>query len=187
MNPGLSRRFAIEDAFQFKDYTEAELLQALEFKLKEHDLTATDAAKKVAMDNLNRARNRPNFGNIGEVENLLNQAKIRYQARQALLPVDQRSPDAPFEREDFDPEHDRNEHAATNLLRLFADVVGCDQIVEKLGNWQKMAKNMKALGKDPRDYIPTNFVFKGPPGTALFVFSVRFDSHFRDWQDDYCS
>lgn len=118
------------------------------------------------MDVLNRAKTRPNFGNIGEVENLLNRAKTRYQERQALLPLAQRPADAPFEPVDFDADHDRNSHAATNLAKLFEDVVGCDQIVEKLGNWQKMAKNLKVLGKEPRDHIPTNFIFKGPPGTG---------------------
>jgi hypothetical protein len=148
----------------FDDYTDSELLQALDWKLKDQDLTATDAAKAVAIEVLSRARNRPNFGNIGEVENLLTQAKIRYQERQASLPFDRRSPDAPFERQDFDPEFDRSEHAATNLARLFEDVVGCEEIIEKLSRWQQMARNMKAQSRDPRDYIPTNFVFKGPPG-----------------------
>lgn len=154
----------MDDAFQFADYTESELSQALEMKLKEHDLTATAAAKTVALDVLNRLRNRPNFGNIGAVENLLNQAKMQYQRRQGALPAEQRSPDAPFEPTDFDPKYDRNDHAATNLVKLFEDVVGCEEIVAKLGKWQNMAGNMKKLGKDPRDYIPTNFVFKGPPG-----------------------
>lgn len=162
----MARRFAIEDAFEFHDYTDSELLQALDWKLADQDLTATDAAKTVAIEVLGRARNRPNFGNIGAVENLLTQAKGRYQARQMSLPVEERSPDAPFEPQDFDPEFNRNEHAATNLEKLFEDVVGCEDIVEKLGKWQRMAQNMKAQSRDAREFIPTNFVFKGPPGES---------------------
>ena len=65
-------------------------------KLKEADLSATEEAKTVAIEILGRLRNRPNFGNIGEVENLLSRAKTRYQQRQAQLPTSERRPDAPF-------------------------------------------------------------------------------------------
>ena len=139
-------------------------MQALELKLKDQDLTATDAAKTVAMEVLGRARNRPHFGNIGEVENLLTEAKTRYQGRQATLSPKQQSPDAPFEPQDFDPDFNRNENAETNLERLFADVVGSGDVVRKLGGYQRMAKTMKARGLDYRATVPTNFVFKGPPG-----------------------
>ncbi|KZT25319.1 P-loop containing nucleoside triphosphate hydrolase protein [Neolentinus lepideus HHB14362 ss-1] len=165
-NPGLSRRFAIEDAFNFEDYTDAELMMALDWKLMEQDLTATDKAKTVAIETLSRLRNRPNFGNIGEVDNLLGQAKLRYQSRQAVLPPHERTLDAPFEPDDFDPEWARVETATVRLSNLFEDVVGCDAIVEKLEGWQTMAKRLKARGKDPRNHIPTTFVFKGSPGTG---------------------
>lgn len=169
MNPGLKRRFALEDAFQFDDYSDSELRDALDWKLKVQDLTATDVAKDVAIDVLSRARNRPNFGNIGEVENMLSQAKTRFQKRQASLPADKRSPVAPFEPEDFDPDFKRGENAAINLAKLFEDVVGCEDTVKKLGEYQQMAHSMKALGMDPRDSVPTNFIFKGPPGTVSIV------------------
>ncbi|CAL1701681.1 unnamed protein product [Somion occarium] len=166
VNPGLARRFAIENAFQFDDYSDSELLQALEWKLKDGDLSATESAKRVAIEVLSRLRNRPNFGNIGEVENILGQAKVRYQQRQATLPVSERRADAPFEPQDFDPQYDRHEHATANLAELFEDTVGCDEIISKLAQYQQMAKRLKKQGKDPRDIIPTNFVFKGPPGTG---------------------
>lgn len=154
----------MENAFRFDDFSDDELLEALEWKLDDQDLTATDAAKNVAKDVLNRLRNRPNFGNVGEVENLLGQAKLRYQQRQGTLPVEQRSPDAPFEPEDFDPDYNRDEHAATNLVKLFEDIVGCDNIIKKMEGYQRMAINMKAMAMDFRGQIPTNFIFKGPPG-----------------------
>ncbi|KAF8578762.1 P-loop containing nucleoside triphosphate hydrolase protein [Ramaria rubella] len=166
VNPGLARRFAIEDAFHFHDYSDAELRQALEWKLKDQDLSATEMAKDVAIEVLSRARNRPNFGNIGEVENLLTQTKMRYQQRQATLPIGKRSSDAPFEPPDFDPDHDRGLHSTSNLVKLFEDVTGCQDVVEKLRKYQIMAQSLKACGKDPRSFVPTNFVFKGPPGTG---------------------
>ncbi|KAF8523922.1 P-loop containing nucleoside triphosphate hydrolase protein [Hysterangium stoloniferum] len=166
VNPGLSRRFAIDNAFHFDDYSDSELAQALDLKLKDQDLTATDHAKQVALEVLSRARNRPNFGNIGAVENLLSEAKMRYQDRQGKLPVHQRSPDAPFEPTDFDPKYDRGKNAGANLAKLFSDVVGSEDIVKKLSGWQTMAENLKKRNRDPRLTVPTTFIFKGPPGTG---------------------
>ena len=167
MNPGLSRRFAIEDAFRFEDFTDQELLAILNLKLKQQDLDATAEAKSVAIDILGRARNRPNFGNGGEVENLLGKAKGNYQARQSKLPVAERSYDVVFEPIDFDLEFNRAENSGVNLAKLFEDVVGCEKIVKKLEEYQNIARVIKSQGKDPREareLIPTNFVFKGPPG-----------------------
>ena len=166
VNPGLSRRFDIENAFHFDDFTDSELLMILNSKLKTQDLGATDAAKDVAIQVLSRARNRPNFGNGGEVENLLSQAKGRYQTRQASLPSYEKSLDVIFEPHDFDPNFDRDAHASDNLEKLFEDVVGCEDIILKLGDYQRIARTMKARGMDTRDSIPTNFIFKGPPGKA---------------------
>lgn len=132
-------------------------MKALELKLKLQNLTATDAAKGVAIQVLSRARNRPNFGNIGEVENMLSAAKIRYQKRTT-------SPDGPFEPEDFDPDYRRNENAAGNLADMFKDIVGCEKVVEKLARFQKMAQTCKSQDMDPCEMIPMTFVFKGPPG-----------------------
>jgi len=138
-------------------------LEALNWKLKSQDRTATDAAKKVAIEVLARQRQRPNFGNIGEVENQLSAARMRYQERQSSLPLSERSPNAPFEPQDFDPGFDRSKDAASNLATLFEDMVGAEEIIAKLRKWQQMAKVRKAMGKDLQ-MIPTNFVFKGPPG-----------------------
>jgi len=138
-------------------------MKVLEFKLKDQDLSATDDAKEVARELLSRMKNRPNFGNAGEVENLLGQAKARYQKRVASIPASQRM-DVVFEPQDIDPDFDRGQNASANLAKMFADVVGCDEVVRKLDGYQKIAKAMKEKGLDMRTQIPSNFVFKGPPG-----------------------
>jgi hypothetical protein len=187
----LSRRFAIENAFHFDDFSDTELLEVLNVKLKDQDLGATAGAKTVAIEVLSRSRNRPNFGNAGEVENLLGQAKTRYQTRQALLPVDERNFDVVFDSQDFDPDYDRSAHASTNLRKLFEDVVGCEDIVRRLGEYQQIAGALKARNIDARGEVPMNFVFKGPPGMCgnlrgckNTISLVRFP---RYWQDDHRS
>ena len=113
---------------------------------------------------LGRGRNRPNFGNAGEVENLISEAKTRSVRRRHQIPAAERPGDIIFEPQDFDPDHKRSENAATNLAKLFEDVVGCDDIVQQLSNYQQIAAVCKARDMDPREQIPTNFVFTGPPG-----------------------
>jgi hypothetical protein len=164
VNPGLARRFAIENAFRFEDFNDSELREIMDYKLKIQDLSATDAAKDVAIEVLSRSRNRPNFGNAGELENLLSIAKNNFQKRMSHLPYSARSPDISFEPQDFDLDYERSANAASNLKELFKDVVGCDKIVNQLEGYQRIAHASKEQGRDPRDLIPTNFVFKGPPG-----------------------
>ena len=158
-------RFAIENAFRFEDFTNDELLEILNLKLKSQDLQATDEAKSVAIDVLSRGRNRPNFGNAGEIENQLGLAKDRHQRRQSAKDTSKRSPHIVFEPIDFDPDYNREAQASANMDTLFEGVVGCEDVILKLKGYQQVARGMKAQGRDPRGMIPTNFLFKGPPGT----------------------
>ena len=52
---GLSRRFSIEDAFKFEDFSSEELLEILNMKLKQQNLDATPEAKSVALEVLERS------------------------------------------------------------------------------------------------------------------------------------
>ncbi|KAI9764249.1 MAG: hypothetical protein M1839_005972 [Geoglossum umbratile] len=163
VNPGLSRRFPLDACFVFEDFTDAELRQILDLKLKDQGFKATDQAKHVALDVLRRARNRPHFGNAGEVDILLNAAKMRHQQR---LSKEKPKNSATFEAKDFDTDFDRGERAETNIQMLFKDVVGCEDIVSQLQGYQRTVANMKARDVDPREQIPFNFLFRGPPGTG---------------------
>ena len=164
MNPGLSRRFKIEDAFNFEDFTEEELARILDLKLKKQDLDATDPAKKVAIEHLARMKMRPNFGNAGEVENLITQAKTRVLERRNKLSASERPSDIVFTPEDFDPDFNREAKAAANLAKLFEDIIGHESVLQRLSNYQQMASVCRLRDLDPRDQIPMNFVFTGPPG-----------------------
>ncbi|KIJ16089.1 hypothetical protein PAXINDRAFT_132700, partial [Paxillus involutus ATCC 200175] len=153
VNPGLARRFAIENAFTFEDFTESQLMEIFDYKLKKQDLDATDDAKQVARDLLSRMKDRPNFGNAGEVENLLGLSKDRYQKRMSSVPAHLRS-DVVFEPQDIDPDFNRSQNASANLAKMFEDVVGCGDVIQKLDKYQKIARTMKAQGLDMRKQIP---------------------------------
>ncbi|KAI5828139.1 P-loop containing nucleoside triphosphate hydrolase protein [Schizophyllum commune Tattone D] len=165
-NPGLARRFQLDDAFHFEDFSMPELMQILDQKMRKQEVGATDAAKKVAEEVLSRSRNRPNFGNGGEVENLLGKAKQAYQTRHKKVPIAKRPIDTVFEPVDFDKDFDRASKAGENLTKMFEGIIGCDHIIEKLRDCQNIYQVRKAQGKDPREVIPMSYVFKGPPGTG---------------------
>ncbi|KAF1998618.1 P-loop containing nucleoside triphosphate hydrolase protein [Amniculicola lignicola CBS 123094] len=177
VNPGLARRFPLDSAFVFEDFTDSELRQILELKLKDVGFDATDQAKNVAMDMLQRARNQPNFGNAGEVDILLDKAKALHQKH---MSAGKSKHQDTFDAIDFDPEFERGERAATNLPLLFKDVVGCDDLIEQLQGYQTTAANMKKLGMDPREQIPFNFLFKGPPGTGKTTTAGKMGKVFYD-------
>jgi hypothetical protein len=169
VNPGLGRRFQFSDPIRFEDFNDEELEQILRHKLNIKQFSATPQAISTAIDVLGRLRNGLNFGNGGEVENRIQIAQANYQARQLLLPPDQRSTDFIFEPQDFDLDYNRASNAQTNLQELFAGVIGCEDIVTKLSDLLTVAKTMRARGLDPRTQIPMNFVFKGPPGKTYAV------------------
>ncbi|KAH7394503.1 P-loop containing nucleoside triphosphate hydrolase protein [Pyrenochaeta sp. MPI-SDFR-AT-0127] len=177
VNPGLARRFPLESAFVFEDFNDVEIRQILDLKLKDIGFEATDQAKKVAMDVLQRARNRPNFGNAGEVDIILDRAKALHQKH---ISAGKTKQFGTFEALDFDPEFDRGERAATNLSALFQDVVGCEDLIKQFQGYQTTAANMKALGMDPREQLPFNFLFKGPPGTGKTTTAQKMGKVFFD-------
>ena len=192
VNPGLKRRFPLEEAFRFKSYDDETLNKILRLKMDKEEITASEHALEVAAEVLRRARDRPNFGNGGDVDNLLNQAKTRFRERtiakkkaeeEMLKPT---TPDTTTQGDDlpdinsleqaeqtifllpadFDPEHDRGSHASKKCQALFQDLIGFDSIISTFQGYQRMAANLRRRGRDPRTIVPFTFLFKGPPGTG---------------------
>lgn len=195
-NPGLRRRFPLEEAFRFNDYDDKRLNEILRHKMAREEIAADEPAMEVAAEVLRRARDRPNFGNGGDVDNLLSQAKARFRERVQMQKAATAAADSPdpnavvkeipeeeasaakdladeeeevaitLEREDFDPEWDRGTRASQKCRALFDGLIGFDGVIDKFQGYQRMAANMRLKGKDPKDTIPFTFVFKGPPGTG---------------------
>lgn len=161
VNPGLSRRFPLSSAFVFEDFDDAALAKILNFKLGKSGFKATDKAKTVALDVLRRARNRPNFGNAGEIDILLDKAKASHQRRVSSGRVKRHGT---LEAVDFDEEYDRAEKGDTDIRKLFAGDVGREGLISVLQGYQKRVREAKRLEFDPE--IPFNFLFRGPPGTG---------------------
>lgn len=166
VNPGLSRRFPIDQAFVFEDFTKQELDLILDLKLKEQGYSVTDRARRVVSEMLERARNRPHFGNAGEIDILLNAAKMCHQKRLSSSRSTSRASDAVLDAADFDENFDRADKNEASVSKMFEGVVGCENIVSKLEGYQQMVRSLRQLNMDPRGTLPFNFVFRGPPGTS---------------------
>ncbi|KAI1740762.1 P-loop containing nucleoside triphosphate hydrolase protein [Xylaria scruposa] len=167
VNPGLARRFPMASAFVFEDYDNSALRSILDLKLKQQGFRAGEAAKQACISVLERARNRPNFGNAGEVDIILDQAKERQQKRLSKS-VGSVKRDL-LEPQDIDPDYRRLEQAATNIKMLFKGVVGCEDVIQQLEGYQQQVQNMKGLGfsdAEIRLEIPFGLLFRGPPGTG---------------------
>lgn len=177
VNPGLSRRFPLSSAFTFEDFSQLELRSILDLKLKQQGFRVTDEAKKVVLAMLDRARNRPNFGNAGEIDILLNEAKVRHQSRLAQGETRRVST---LEALDFDENHDRLERADTNVAQLFNDTVGCERLIGILQGYQDTARASTNLGLDPKEHIPFTFIFRGPPGTGKSTTARKMGKVFYD-------
>ncbi|PNS16705.1 NFX1-type zinc finger-containing protein 1 [Sphaceloma murrayae] len=180
VNPGLRRRFPVENAFVFQDFQDDELLAILEHKLSQQGLDATDNAKTAAIAILAKRRRQPNFGNAGEVENVLSMAKSNFRNRQNTLLPAERADDIVFEPWDFDPDHGRTVNAIDSCRNLFKDTVNSDDVVGKLTKYIKAYQNAVATGIDPLDVVPFNFVFKGPSGTGKTTTARKIGKIFCD-------
>lgn len=166
-NPGLQRRFPLEDALHFDGYNEDQLCDMLLEKLASDDVSVSEHGKKVAREVLARMRVRPRFGNGGDVENLIARAKLRQRERLDAAGVDRFAMDQlPLEPEDFDEDYDRAARAKEHRNSLFEGFVGFESIVQQFRGYQQMADGMRRYSIDPRPHIPWAFVFKGPPGTG---------------------
>jgi Cdc6-like AAA superfamily ATPase len=164
VNPAFGRRFPLSSAFVFEDYTDEELSDILELKLRQQGFAATEEAKQVAMEVLSRARNHRNFGNAGEVDIILDRAKESQQKR--LSTSDGENDPFLLVAQDFDADFDRGNRAMTGIREIFRDFVGANSIVEKLEKYQRITQNAAVLDINPRSLIPFNFLFKGPPGRS---------------------
>lgn len=98
-----------------------------------------------------------------EIDIILNDAKARHQRR---LSCKETSLISTFDAHDFDEDFDRAERADTNVAQLFEGTVGNEQVISLLQEYQDHVKAVKDLGLDPKENIPFNFLFKGPPGTG---------------------
>jgi AAA+ superfamily predicted ATPase len=165
-NPGFSRRFQLESAFEFKDYDDEALMRILKKTVEKEDLQITTETAAFAVKQLARARAKPHFGNAGAVNNLLSGSKLKMQKRikEARTKGDSTiNPDL-LEKDDFKAKDYQEEPLKPR--DLLKELVGCDEIRKKLDLLCKKVDYNKTKGKDIKSVTPYNYLFVGNPGTG---------------------
>ncbi|KAI1179136.1 P-loop containing nucleoside triphosphate hydrolase protein [Nemania sp. FL0916] len=164
-NPGLSRRFPIHRPFRFENYNTAQLEQILRLKLADQDLAYTEPAIDAAREIFERALMQPNFTNAGEVNSIIDAAKMNYEDRLSNMPLDDLSIDTMLEPADFDPEFDRGSSTKLDCRKMLEGLVH-SSIADKFVTYQNRYLGAKKHGMNPRDQVPTRLISKGPSGTG---------------------
>ncbi|ETS80636.1 hypothetical protein PFICI_08165 [Pestalotiopsis fici W106-1] len=173
-NPGLARRFPIENAFFFEEFSEEQLGKVLDLKMKEQSFSTSDQGRATALNVLKLAKQRPNFGNGGEVDNLLSRAILSFQRRFSVAHPDQKleiSKNSLLLPEDFDSEHLRGEDIENELEHDF----GMIGLGAKLDTFKQLVRNSNAIKKYKKapQTTPVTLVLKGPPGSGKTAFARK--------------
>lgn len=179
-NPGFSRRFPVKRPFHFKDFTLNQLEEILRLKMLEDNLIYTDDAIAAARELLAQALMRPSFTNAGEVNSILNAAKLNYETRLSCLPLQEKLSATALEAVDFDPDFIRREGLEPSSDKSLEGLVD-QRIIDYLLTYQRSHYMAKKLKLDARSFVSTNFILKGPPGEcpsyiglfSLFRISLR--------------
>ncbi|CAO2653375.1 Nn.00g027860.m01.CDS01 [Neocucurbitaria sp. VM-36] len=165
-NPGLARRFPMADAFIFKEFNEAQLEGVLDYNMHKEGFKMTDEAKKLALESLNNAKQRPNFGNGGEVTNLIGRALANYRTRFGRMSLEERTGDTCFEPEDIDPHYKLVLSLEDQVEHIFDHYVGVNHLKDQFKALARRANALRRAGRDPIPFMPFHLVFKGPLGTG---------------------
>ncbi|KAI8628746.1 P-loop containing nucleoside triphosphate hydrolase protein [Xylariaceae sp. FL1651] len=164
-NPGFKRRFPLDSAFVFEDFTNDQLRQIWKHKVKARGLNVDKGLEDLGMEIIERKRHRLRFGNAGEVDIILDAGQKRYQERMKENPstldlsVD-------LQPADIDTEFQRLTKAAQDVKKLFKGVIGCDKIKKTTSSWPRKLMNAKKAKIDIYEIFPIAFTFFGPPGTG---------------------
>jgi SpoVK/Ycf46/Vps4 family AAA+-type ATPase len=167
-NPGLARRFSMEQSIEFKDYDDESLIRILRAAAKKDGMAVSYELATFAVQQLAKARALPHFGNAGSVNTLLGSARLNMQKRLSHLSLYEKSVKGieQFVEEDFLDRKSRANFQREEEENFFEGLVGCNSVKMKLEEYRQTIALTKRLKKDPKDLIDFNFVFAGSPGTG---------------------
>ncbi|KAI0117806.1 P-loop containing nucleoside triphosphate hydrolase protein [Nemania sp. FL0031] len=164
-NPGLSRRFPIEQPFRFNNFTLEQLSEILQFKMKDQDLPYTNGALAAACEIFERDLIKGARTNVGIVDHALEMAKLNYSKRVSKTAFNPQNPCPALQAVDF--ASDLTKTAQINRSNEMHGQID-QEIIGKLEGYRKRHLKVKEGGINPAtlSLIPTRFLFHGPPGTG---------------------
>lgn len=172
-NPGLLRCFPLEDAFEFEEFSQDDLGQIFDQKISNLGMSTTKEGRAVALDLLSLAKQRANFGNAGEIDNILSRANLSFQARFGFTPIAERrkmTKEGLLLPADFDPDYQLRLEAK-DTLEDDTSIIDLERVKSMFEAATRQARIMKKCGRDPKKVIPFTLVFMGPPGSGKTTFA----------------
>lgn len=173
-NPGLHRRFPVENRFDFPDYQPEQLFQILIQQLDQQDLQVPEEIqanlRKIIQAMANEKRD--NFGNAGEMRNLANSLERRCLARTARESGD------PFQvsliMDDISAEYQQYlSPEAINLdevIRELDHLIGLEQVKRSIRRLVHRVQfetiRQRSKGKAQTIQLIQHLIFTGSPGTG---------------------
>ena len=179
-NPGLQRRFPLSAAFYFEDFTDDELMSILVNGAARDALKLPRETASVAVAMLAKERVKPNFGNAGAANELLNRAK------QAMVARDPRA--MTITRADIlsgadkatvaslggtgdegsGEEGEEGDAFQPGLKLIFEDLEKLHQVQHVRDHMVGLADAISAaeMDGDDKSIFVNNYVFVGAPGTG---------------------
>lgn len=156
-NPGLARRFQFDNPIVFEDYNDTSLLKILRSKVLECGLTIDMKTAMFAIQQLSKKRSLPNFGNAGEINNMLNDAK-KYVARRG---------DKALRQEDFCKDGQLPVRGLED--NVMNELIGNDDIDELIADYKNLVEFAERQRCNVKEIIDYNFLFVGSPGTGVMM------------------
>jgi hypothetical protein len=175
-NPGFARRFNVDEALMFDDFTDSELKEILKGIVAQAGLvidpvTATEVIRMLAEE-----RRLPAFGNAGAVESLVGRAKVNKALRLANAFTAYREAEAPAKKLKLAPPHpDRLELAdfvrqdtrTGNTREMFSGLYHVEHVHSMIDEMEALIRQGQAENKTPAQLLAgCHMIFLGPPGTG---------------------
>jgi Holliday junction resolvasome RuvABC ATP-dependent DNA helicase subunit len=169
---GLSRRFRIEDAFRFADYTDDELISIMQIRASGMGLfVSKEVAASVVLKVISKQRNKPNFGNVGAVNNLLDRGKERVMKRKTKSSSSVKKQNGCWvllEEDLRDVRKGNSDLVSSALFKELDDMLGLDEVKNSIRSLAQLAiANIESeeAGEKVMD-ICLHRIFLGNPGTG---------------------
>lgn len=172
-NPGLARRIPRENIFSFTDYLPEELWKILQKELSSRDIPHEPELETILLETVHDlySRRAENFGNAGEIRNLVDGLERR---RAVRIRITRAEEDAPLTEEDIPEEYRSRRHsslpAVEEILGELDHLVGLSHFKEYIANLVYRVQYEEMRKKLDPDFRLSNplehLVFIGNSGTG---------------------
>jgi SpoVK/Ycf46/Vps4 family AAA+-type ATPase/DNA-binding transcriptional MerR regulator len=174
-NQGFQRRFNLDQAFEFADFSDSDLRHVLKQLVVDSELQITPQVLDFAIQEISKKRMLEGFGNAGEARQILDRANLRLSARlsSGQVPLSKRKL---LIRADFVG----TETSAEQAREAFAGLDYMEHVQAVVEELEASVEVAEEEGKNPQSVVENmHMIFHGPPGTGKTTCAKRFGIMFK--------